>query len=388
MPPKLDLVFADEYVVSEYVTSLPDITKSKVKTCETKIKNVSAPIIKDWVSDSEDENKIKTESKQIKPSFAKEKFVKSTEHVKSPKKFVKQEERNRQTRYPRKISQSPKGDGKKIIVNEASIRRDLRLDDAEGTTCLPNATIFEELARMRVITPLFETMMVQGPEEVGEIPTDTQDTPILTQPSSSQPIGSINLEESRGRKLRDCVLIGGCVWICLGLIRKVENSLDGSSYNMFLSLDRTPPEVDKQSCTSLLLDLLAQKGYTDERDDIINIVSLRKYYSRDTHFNPLKSKPKRQNQFGLPLGKCRCELLPHAILSLVGTEVRTVDQERDCKENSNIFSQGIAFAITSYESCSSWHTMYTGNIVTNSRETPSWREIVSLTVLVKLASFT
>nr|GEU39224.1 retrovirus-related Pol polyprotein from transposon TNT 1-94 [Tanacetum cinerariifolium] len=29
-----------------------------------------------------------------------------------------------------------------------------------------------------------------------------------------------------------------------------------------------------------------------------------------------------------------------------------------------------------------------GNIVTNSRETPSWREIVSLTVLVKLASFT
>nr|GEW31760.1 hypothetical protein [Tanacetum cinerariifolium] len=29
-----------------------------------------------------------------------------------------------------------------------------------------------------------------------------------------------------------------------------------------------------------------------------------------------------------------------------------------------------------------------GNIVTNSRETPSWREIVSLAVLVKLASFT
>nr|GEV50158.1 hypothetical protein [Tanacetum cinerariifolium] len=29
-----------------------------------------------------------------------------------------------------------------------------------------------------------------------------------------------------------------------------------------------------------------------------------------------------------------------------------------------------------------------GNIVTNSRVTPSWREIVSLTVLVKLASYT
>nr|GEX55373.1 hypothetical protein [Tanacetum cinerariifolium] len=29
-----------------------------------------------------------------------------------------------------------------------------------------------------------------------------------------------------------------------------------------------------------------------------------------------------------------------------------------------------------------------GNIVTNSRVTPSWKEIVSLTVLVKLASYT
>ncbi|GJX69655.1 adaptor protein complex AP-1, gamma subunit [Tanacetum coccineum] len=39
-------------------------------------------------------------------------------------------------------------DGKKIIVNEASIRRDLKLEDAEGSPCLPNATIFEELTRM------------------------------------------------------------------------------------------------------------------------------------------------------------------------------------------------------------------------------------------------
>ncbi|GJV13299.1 hypothetical protein Tco_1354840 [Tanacetum coccineum] len=39
-------------------------------------------------------------------------------------------------------------DKKKIIINEDSIRRDLKLDDAEGSTCLPNATIFEELARM------------------------------------------------------------------------------------------------------------------------------------------------------------------------------------------------------------------------------------------------
>nr|GEU74913.1 hypothetical protein [Tanacetum cinerariifolium] len=71
-PPKPDLVFVDEHVVSESVTSLPVITKSKVKTSESKLKTVSEPIIKDSVSDSEDENEIETETKQIKPSFAKE----------------------------------------------------------------------------------------------------------------------------------------------------------------------------------------------------------------------------------------------------------------------------------------------------------------------------
>nr|GFC09641.1 hypothetical protein [Tanacetum cinerariifolium]GFC47763.1 hypothetical protein [Tanacetum cinerariifolium]GFC47803.1 hypothetical protein [Tanacetum cinerariifolium] len=35
---------------------------------------------------------------------------------------------------------------------EASIRHDLRLVDAEGTTCLPNAAIFKELARISAKT--------------------------------------------------------------------------------------------------------------------------------------------------------------------------------------------------------------------------------------------
>ncbi|GKF63197.1 hypothetical protein Tco_0186645, partial [Tanacetum coccineum] len=39
-------------------------------------------------------------------------------------------------------------DKKRVIVMESSIRRDLHLEDAEGTNCLPTATIFEELARM------------------------------------------------------------------------------------------------------------------------------------------------------------------------------------------------------------------------------------------------
>ncbi|GJS55900.1 putative ribonuclease H-like domain-containing protein [Tanacetum coccineum] len=37
-------------------------------------------------------------------------------------------------------------DGKKVIITEAIVIRDLQLEDAEGTKCLPNADIFEQLA--------------------------------------------------------------------------------------------------------------------------------------------------------------------------------------------------------------------------------------------------
>ncbi|GKE35190.1 hypothetical protein Tco_1454512, partial [Tanacetum coccineum] len=39
-------------------------------------------------------------------------------------------------------------DGKKIIITEATVRRDLQLEDADGVDCLPNATIFEQLTLM------------------------------------------------------------------------------------------------------------------------------------------------------------------------------------------------------------------------------------------------
>ncbi|GKB15509.1 hypothetical protein Tco_0849432 [Tanacetum coccineum] len=40
-------------------------------------------------------------------------------------------------------------DEMKIIITESTVRRDLQLKDAEGVDCLPNATIFEQLALMR-----------------------------------------------------------------------------------------------------------------------------------------------------------------------------------------------------------------------------------------------
>nr|GFD04933.1 hypothetical protein [Tanacetum cinerariifolium] len=39
-------------------------------------------------------------------------------------------------------------DKQKVIITEESVRHDIQFDDAEGTVCLPNDNIFEELARM------------------------------------------------------------------------------------------------------------------------------------------------------------------------------------------------------------------------------------------------
>ncbi|GJU89513.1 putative ribonuclease H-like domain-containing protein [Tanacetum coccineum] len=163
-------------------------------------------------------------------------------------------------------------DGKKVIITETSVRRALQLKYAEGTECLPNATIFEQLTLMGYenltqkltfykaffspqwkflmhtilqclsakttawnefistmasaviclatnqkfnfskyifdnvvkileggeeenvflgeLPPLFQTMMVQAPEELGEgseIPTDPQHTPTIIQSYTSQP---------------------------------------------------------------------------------------------------------------------------------------------------------------------------------------------------------
>ncbi|GJV61467.1 hypothetical protein Tco_1467567 [Tanacetum coccineum] len=139
-------------------------------------------------------------------------------------------------------------DGKKIIITESILRRDLQLEDAEGVDCLPNATIFEQLTLMGMVknldnagkflmytrfvqvfvnqqlegmpthkriyiapshtkkifgnmrragkgfsgreTPLFPTMVVHNQEEMGEgsaMPTDPHHTPTIIQPSTSQP---------------------------------------------------------------------------------------------------------------------------------------------------------------------------------------------------------
>ncbi|GKE23174.1 hypothetical protein Tco_1434686 [Tanacetum coccineum] len=82
-------VFDSQENESESVTSIHDAATSEAKTSVSKPKSVGEPLIEDSISDSEDENETEFKSKQRKPSFAKTEFVKSNKHVKTPKESVK-----------------------------------------------------------------------------------------------------------------------------------------------------------------------------------------------------------------------------------------------------------------------------------------------------------
>nr|GFA07317.1 putative ribonuclease H-like domain-containing protein [Tanacetum cinerariifolium] len=95
LPPKPDLSGLEEFV-NEPIVSEPTVKKPVIETREPtsadnpKVvrKNFGSPLIKDWISNSEDEveSKPKIKKRTVKPSFAKIEFVKSKEQLKSPRK--------------------------------------------------------------------------------------------------------------------------------------------------------------------------------------------------------------------------------------------------------------------------------------------------------------
>ncbi|GJZ66056.1 hypothetical protein Tco_0622752 [Tanacetum coccineum] len=92
MPPKSDLVYPslDDFVNINESVSEPIVEKPSVETNEPKTfrKENGAPIIKEWVYNSDEENvpKVKIVKMFNKPSFVKISFVKSTKQIKSPRK--------------------------------------------------------------------------------------------------------------------------------------------------------------------------------------------------------------------------------------------------------------------------------------------------------------
>ncbi|GJW26749.1 hypothetical protein Tco_0040560 [Tanacetum coccineum] len=115
-------------------------------------------------------------------------------------------------------------DKKKVIITETSIRSDLQLEDAEGTECLPNAIIFEQLTLMGTKTTawnefsrtmasaviildtnqkfnfskyIFDNMVKNLEGEGLEIPTDSHHTPTTTQPSTFKPQKKLSRRKQR-----------------------------------------------------------------------------------------------------------------------------------------------------------------------------------------------
>nr|GEZ48599.1 ribonuclease H-like domain-containing protein [Tanacetum cinerariifolium]GFA74626.1 ribonuclease H-like domain-containing protein [Tanacetum cinerariifolium] len=99
MPSKLDLVFLDAPTVSETVPTVLNIEPSTTKPTKvmSQSNRPSAPIIEDWVSDSEDESEGEPMPTQKAPSF-----VQTFEHVKTPRTPVKPVEHPKQAENLRK----------------------------------------------------------------------------------------------------------------------------------------------------------------------------------------------------------------------------------------------------------------------------------------------
>ncbi|GJS65651.1 putative ribonuclease H-like domain-containing protein [Tanacetum coccineum] len=100
LTPDLSFTSLDEFVNKTVVKN----RKSDEEVSKVIRKSDDSPIIKDWVSDSEEEDvsQTKIEKKTVKPSIAKIEFVKTKQQKKTTRKTVKQIEKHRQnTHSPR-----------------------------------------------------------------------------------------------------------------------------------------------------------------------------------------------------------------------------------------------------------------------------------------------
>nr|GEV29165.1 ribonuclease H-like domain-containing protein [Tanacetum cinerariifolium] len=112
MPPKPDLVFHDAFTISETVSTVINVEPSSTNPNKdlSQSNRPSAPIIEDWVSDSEDEYEGEPMPIQKAPSF-----VQTSKHVKTPRTSVKPVDHPKQAEYLKK--DIPKSRGHKHTWN-------------------------------------------------------------------------------------------------------------------------------------------------------------------------------------------------------------------------------------------------------------------------------
>ncbi|GJU99986.1 ribonuclease H-like domain-containing protein [Tanacetum coccineum] len=141
-------------------------------------------------------------------------------------------------------------DKKRVIVMESSIRRDLYLDDAEGTDCLPTIIIFKELARMSFEEvgedsdhPTDSTQVSQDEIEHEEsVPTPSNDP----QPSAKE-IAALKKRIQRLERKKMTRPTGLKRLKKVGMSRRVESSEDQESMG-------APEDASKQGRSIADLD--------------------------------------------------------------------------------------------------------------------------------------
>nr|GEW58635.1 copia protein [Tanacetum cinerariifolium] len=106
MPPKPDLVFNDAPTTSESIAHVVHVESSSNKPSNDMSKTLSldAPIIEDWISNSEDGTELESVPKQKEPSF-----VPTSKHVKTPRESVKKVKHPKQGETLRTDNQKSKG---------------------------------------------------------------------------------------------------------------------------------------------------------------------------------------------------------------------------------------------------------------------------------------
>ncbi|GJR12994.1 zf-CCHC domain-containing protein [Tanacetum coccineum] len=177
-------------------------------------------------------------------------------------------------------------DKKMVIITEASIRKDLHLDDAECTDCLPNTTIFEELAKMRTeeVGEIQFSNWIPNLEEEEHFNTPSNDPLPSVKAKSNQAIKIASLKKrvDKLEKRRQLRTTGLTRFKKLGTARRVKSSNAGLGAQEDASKQgRSIEDIDADAEVTLVNeqqneDLMFDTGVLDDDEVFVDVASSEK----------------------------------------------------------------------------------------------------------------
>ncbi|GJT75262.1 hypothetical protein Tco_1041987 [Tanacetum coccineum] len=236
-------------------------------------------------------------------------------------------------------------DKKKVIITESTIRRDLQLEDAEETECLPTTTIFEELTRiggkrkvfMEELPYLFQTMMVQAHKEMGEgskIPTDPHHTPII-QPSTSQP----QKKQSRRKQRKDTEIpqYSGPIEHIADEVANEEH-VPTQSNDLPLSRVNTLGSGEDRLSLKELMDL-----YTKLSDRVLGLETTKTAHAKEIASLKKRVKKLERKRKSKPPGMKRLFKIGRSaqVVSSKDEEVTLIDETQGRNDDNLMFDTGV-----------------------------------------------